>query len=95
MSDKPISVGDVVIGVHTCCDAHTAALGIPWRVDAVVHDYCHCLFCGFKYAGTFANATGVFGVRAYDRGPLPWLKRIPPLEELEVEKHDEKLTEPA
>ena len=86
---KPIRVGDLVAIVRwPCCGSR---LG---HVDTVVSIEpesllggrcvdCHTLFTGY---GTYIRLT-------QDRGAqLPWLKRIPPLEELDSEKQKEEIT---
>lgn len=87
MSDKPISVGDLVMLVKGCCQDAEKHLGWVGTVEGVLqtHSYCHC---GDSFAGLCAIVT------IEKRGDLPlrWLKRIPPLEELDEVKRDEEIT---
>lgn len=90
MSDKPISVGDLVVVVKPlyCCGAdHGVGFHFVVR-DIHPGQLAYCQKCGKEdQLGDYA-----------DSGEAGWcdlsrLKRIPPLEELEGEKRDEKLTE--
>jgi hypothetical protein len=86
--DKPISVGDLVVVVRWapcgCC------LGLIGKVSRILAPRALklCLQCNHEWPlGTLAPAVvGDYGV------PVAWLKRIPPLDELESEKHDEEIT---
>ena len=93
MSERPIQVGDLVAYRRVCCDTFTDGIWI-FRVG-VLHDVrpagCKCSGCGRLIpsglnAAEFAKFPGA---------PLSWLKRIPPLSELEGERTQEKLKEPA
>lgn len=85
--DKPIQVGDLVQVVRwPCCG---------WRIGAigVVTDFCsgqdtngRCGGCESHIGKHFSAAKMPYWV------PLPWLKRIPPLEELDDVKQDEEIT---
>ena len=92
MSDKPISVGDLVVVVRWPCCA--GALGTIFRVAAFVPQGVHsehCYKCN-TYHGDIAS------VRPEVRGgvyPVAWLRRIPPMEELEGQHTQEKAKEPA
>lgn len=91
MSDRPIQVGDLVAVVRACCTTPRVSI---FRVGEIrvapIAAGCHN--CGYtKPAGT-----PLARVNDSDAGyPLPWLKRIPPLDELEGTKTDEPLKEPA
>lgn len=91
MSDKPISVGDLVQVIGSHC-GKSGALGIIRTVEGFKSSSCRCTGCGFV-----VNEELV----AVLEGPAPWskwhipvryLKRIPPLDELESEKNKEELT---
>lgn len=93
MSDKPISVGDLVMMVrgHECVLARAG--GRPFVVTALVHPWgggWHCGICHKDSAGP--NEIGAAGLGRGDGIPISWLKRIPPLDELESEKRDEEIT---
>lgn len=76
---EPIKVGDLVMVVRDCCGKYLGeiftAQDLPSRAD---HAFCD--FCKLDHSAPFfANYGGSHrGAR-----PLPWLKRIPPLSELE------------
>lgn len=90
MSDKPISVGDLVQVVRTDCKKSAdLALGKIGRVDSIgvlpARFGPFCEFCKQRYAvSELATVQGWYP-------PLSWLKRIPPLSELEGEKRDEEI----
>jgi hypothetical protein len=90
--DKPISVGDLVVIVRECCGVDSE-LGSVFRVSAIstLTTY-HDEGCGYFYRGLCVEADD--GERPHGI-PIHWLKRIPPLSELEGEKRDEKIKEPA
>lgn len=89
--DKPISVGDLVTVVRwPCCNGD---LGYTFRVAAVetlgAQGWCsHC--------GDQSGCHQGMPLKAVDHNgciyPMPWLKRIPPLDELDDVKHDEEIT---
>jgi hypothetical protein len=90
--DKPISVGDLVVVVRgmPCCGALTKRNGLFFKVSAISPDNgAACDSCG-KIGGEM-HAKDENGLR-FD---ISRLKRIPPLSELESEKRDEDLREPA
>jgi len=75
----------------SCCGA---GLGIVFRVDAIStspdsSELCCAVCRGQHPAGRYALGAGSVVER---RGaPLVWLRRIPPLSELEGEKRDEEI----
>ncbi len=103
MHMKPISVGDLVMVVrgHSC--AIEVLGGVPFKVTNILQRTgtgwtCNrCMtpnIAGDVYYGV-QGAPVVKGVkRLSDHTSLPitWVKRIPPLEELEGEKRDERIT---
>ena len=90
--DKPISVGDLVVIVDECCP-NESSLGEIHRVLQIGTFHSGCDYCGDSSHGVLAHLTG--GEDDNDHWvPLPWIKRIPPLEELEGAKTEEKLREP-
>lgn len=89
---EPIKVGDLVMVVRVCCTAYMDGAGPIFRVHKIhgVGRGSTCAYCGAMLPNTDRATEGALvGV------PLPWLKRIPPLSELESEKHKEDLREPA
>lgn len=92
-SSGPIAVGDLVVVVRwPCCKGdigHTFVVaGLETRPDVA-----HCGYCGATGGHTGMHAKA----RRGDGGlyPLEFLKRIPPLGELEGEDTKEDLREPA
>ena len=86
---EPIKVGDLVVVVRTCCAARYAESGgIVTRVREIVQSEYYCWDCAEK--GTLRALLDISG--KYNAAPLFWLKRIPPLDELEGEKRDEEIT---
>jgi hypothetical protein len=90
--DKPISVGDLVVVARPqpCCGS-VINMGVFFRVTSL--DAGQIGFCG-KCGAALSGATA-------DGKPDGWpsllsrLKRIPPLEELEGERTQEDIREPA
>jgi hypothetical protein len=91
--DKPISVGDLVTYRKVCCPRFTDGVWI-FRV-AVMHRQrpadCKCMGCGAPIPYEVCAAE----LSEYPGTPLSWLKRIPPLSELEGERTQEDIREPA
>ena len=91
---EPIKVGDLVVVVHwPCCGFN---LGKVATVAAIDHlNNTRCSGCGSRPLG-IPNADMVpNGIGSLACAPLAWLKRIPPLSELESERTQEDLREPA
>ena len=104
--DKPISVGDLVVVVrgHSCVVELLG--GVPYKVDGIhrqVGGGWICNRCGTRDIAPEAlyGASGHYvpnGTKLLKVGipvgaiPTQWLKRIPPLGELEGEKRDEEIT---
>lgn len=96
MSDRPIQVGDLVQIVRwPCCGEF---LGVVFVVGEIFRHKSHpqCTAC----KQTIHEATLCLeGNSAPNKdklcAPKPWLKRIPPLEELEGQKSQEDMKEPA
>lgn len=84
---EPIKAGDLVAVVRDCCGKylgehfHAAPLPSGYTGDA------YCEACKATVSGPYWGLQGYKGGR-----PASWLKRIPPLDELEGEKHDEEIT---
>lgn len=85
-----IKVGDLVVVTkpRLCC-GEASGVGKVFRVGGM-HKGSNCYRCGNRYDATVAEVDGSFV-----SCELPRLKRIPPLGELESEKRDENLKEPA
>ena len=91
MRDRPIAVGDLVQVVRpTPCCGNETALGITYRVVSKNSAWRYaCIYCGASLEGDVADKMLGFGAL------VSRLKRIPPLDELEGERTDETLKEPA
>jgi hypothetical protein len=92
--DKPISVGDLVMVVRDCCGQY---LGLTFRVEKVwtPSQGVICTECRVDFGSISVAETGMPKGIPAGRLPLSWLKRIPPLSELEGEKTQEDIREPA
>lgn len=85
----PIQAGDLVQVVRGCCGRY---VGIPRRVASFRQADSKCPKCGYEMYG-FTKA--VFENCEMPRGaPLHWLRRIPPLSELEGQRTEESLRVP-
>ena len=85
---EPIKVGDLVVLVKTCCDAlaRHPVFGAFKTVIGFRQGHAICLHCGWKSWITWAELSGG------NSANIAWLKRIPPLAELESEQRKEELT---
>ncbi len=84
MSDRPIAVGDLVQVVRACCQNHHR-LGFVSVVDLIDNSgSIHSKFdggCGIRQSGQTAHLQSAGHFSGFV--PASWLKRIPPLKELE------------
>lgn len=87
MSDRQIQVGDLVMVKQVCCD--TSVLGVPFIVSRAILSGHYCTNCGKSHTASML----AIGLRDYGV-PFSWLKRIPPLDELEGRRTEEKLRLP-
>ena len=90
---EPIKVGDLVMIVRVCC-AKRDALGAIFSVagiDSYRTGAWQCRHCMTTGRDCRVKATAKYG-DGNMHAPLSWLKRIPPLSELEGEKRDEEIT---
>ena len=88
---EPIKVGDLVVQVRACCENEanrTQTCGIPFIVTAITANIGGCWKCRFG-GKSLLYASGAPKVRLIYVG---WLKRIPPLSELEGEKRDAEIS---
>ena len=97
--DKPISVGDLVQIVAECCDPGTVRgrFGMVLEISLGLFE---CEDCLHLERSVQTNIEGLAQLpdepfEAFGWVPLAWLKRIPPLSELEGEKTQEDIREPA
>ena len=87
----PIQVGDLVEVIYSCCNDQ---LGLFGRVDGWSRrsgDWVGCSVCAKPVPGQNEEFALVWGAK----WPPSWLKRIPPLAELEGTKTEEDIREPA
>ena len=94
MSDRPIQIGDLVAVTkwHPCCCC-LGHMGTVIGFGVIENNGCaecdtHGPEVNYK-AARVSNSHGVLRVRP------EWLKRIPPLEELEGQRTQEDIKEPA
>lgn len=90
--DNPIQAGDLVVIVKPKTCGCQEPLGHIHYVKAIMMSASggvRCIYCGNLEPQTVVADFGGIASEIYR------LKRIPPLSELEGEKRDEKLTEPA
>lgn len=88
---EPIKPGDLVRIVRSCCPRFVQGPAIFELRSIVNLGVTKCMFCD-AIIPEGAEGTGEFhriGV------PMPWLRKVPPLEELEGEKTQEDIREPA
>jgi hypothetical protein len=87
---EPIRAGDWVVVVRTCCDGTAKeSLGLMGPVQYIKNPiWIRCHYC--KKEATVNRAR--FNDGEWPVAPLDWLKRIPPMSELEGEKRDEEIT---
>ena len=86
---EPIKVGDLVVITRQHCNDEN--VGVITTVIAIsLNPEIRCRRCAAIYSvGTVALLEETNGRAGYQ--PLCWLKRIPPLSELEGEKREEKV----
>ena len=88
--DKPIQVGDLVMVVrweHVCEKGYPSKLGHIFRVAAFERSFTYCPAClATVYSGDVAVRPDQYGCA------VSWLKRIPPLEDLQTWRRTEETT---
>jgi hypothetical protein len=92
MNERPIQVGDLVQVVRSCCD-RAPCYGDIFTVGAIRESFTQCSFCRSANRGLHGG-TRIEGNSGVGGVPLEWLKRFPPLEELEGQRTEESLREP-
>jgi hypothetical protein len=87
-----IEAGDLVMIVREChgLQAYNASgIGYVFTVSYVEHQEMeHCAACFGSHTGLFAVSTHEFGNGCL-QAPVSWLKKIPPLSELEGKEERE------
>lgn len=84
---EPIKVGDLVVVVRQCCDG-LELLGLIRTATKVQTNRTRCSTCGQANDGIH-----VYGHASSNGVPISWVKRIPPLDELEGKKETADLGE--
>jgi hypothetical protein len=88
-----IETDDLVMIVHECDGLRRlglSCLGSIFTVKRIEHMPLPCIACGGDHTGLFAIADQEFangGIQA----PVSWLKKIPPLSELEGKEREREL----
>jgi hypothetical protein len=94
VSDRPIQVGDLVAVVKTCCPRFLEGVWI-FEVSKLATSTGRwvCMYC------KAALPSGMNAMDSQDDEEggvhISWLKRIPPLEQLEGQRTEENIKEPA
>lgn len=97
-SNAPIQEGDLVQIVRwPCCGSFIGEIYTVYGFGSRGRKERMCIKCDvFMPAGTFADIGSNPSIaNRHGMVPLTWLKRIPPLSELEGVKTDEPIEEPA
>ena len=91
MNNRPIQVGDLVQVVRgmPCCGAVTPMQGHIFKVTGFKETKGKCKNCSARANGWMSAKGGMFPI------DVPRLKRIPPLSELEGQRTEEGIKEPA
>ena len=87
-----IKVGDMVMVVRVCCERaikESVRMGLPWTVISLEPLRGCCPSCVFNGPDFFARRNNLSS--GWNGTPATWLKRIPPLSELESEKYEEEI----
>ena len=93
---RPIQVGDLVIIVrgHSCTmERYRGAIFRVAKIVPATGGGWRCVHC--KLNDQWGPEPGAYWKEKGGSAPLSWLKRIPPLDELEGEKTQESLKETA
>ena len=86
---EPIKVGDLVVVVYSCCNHKLGSVG---QVESFYQGgFGEKLLCD-KCCRNVTPRDSMTAQVGEHYWPLSWLKRIPPLSELEGEQREEELT---
>lgn len=81
--DRAISVGDLVMVVRTCCDAHYNVIGgAIFTVSKIDNSNVECEFCGWTERKVIRAIASKDYTKDRQAAPFSWLKRIPPASDL-------------
>lgn len=81
---QPIKAGDLVMQVRSCCPQY---LGRMFVVGSVENTLFRCHHCEPK-----GRERDIVFTRYVAGAPIEWVKRIPPLSELDDARQDEGIT---
>lgn len=97
MSDRPIQVGDLVQVVRASECGCTSTVGLIFRITEPPSWWIsRCNTCGDRRMNTLLYESGISASNGSTYGFEGYrLKRIPPLEELEGQRTQEDMKEPA
>ena len=87
---EPIKVGDLVMVVRAHCGT-AKALGRVFTAPEPIKSWTGMFECGVCHSVWPCNEN-LYALSKGRHVPQSWLKRIPPLSELEGEKRDEEIT---
>lgn len=90
---EPIKAGDLVVIVKSPHSCSNDRLGVIFRVDYIHPLNPRCVFCGVDLA--LGDRTAMDAGQAGRGAPLSWVKRIQPSAELEGQRTQEDIREPA
>ena len=91
MSD--IKAGDLAVIVRWDHQHGDEYIGYVVQVESIDPRGCECPICRIEVV---AGPSAYTHLKGKECGlPLPWLKRIPPMKELEGQRTEENLKEPA
>ena len=99
MSDRPIQVGDLVVVIYwPICDCGIGAIHTVEKIGSLVGLSDGCALCGRAGIKDIVDASEVTILTGFGSGKrgcvgIRWLKRIPPLEEIQQQRLREE--EPA
>ena len=92
--DRPLEVGDLVVVIRTCCvNTYKESGGAVGTVKEINNYFSfdgkwQCAYCHKIGDGQCITAFNA----PYTAAPASWLRRIPPLSELESVKQTEEIT---
>ena len=89
-AERPIAVGDLVVFVRSCCIGFRNGASIFRVAEIITLQGAICEFCNRRLPSeSYASiSVGDFGA------PFSWLKRIPPLSDLEGVRTEEPMHQP-
>lgn len=92
MSERPIQVGDLVQVVRFPCCSCGGNLDAIFKIDEIRRNDLFKCTCHYSLGGDYGPVAAIPNRIA---APVAWLRRIPPLSELDSTDTKEDLREPA